>query len=424
MRFWKSLKSTGESLAGTLERTARKNSPKPNNHHHRESGGHLHLSPNTPRSSSRKVRAGSETSSGDPIYEDYYDYNNSLQSSGLTFVELIKRPGTHLGVIVSGGIDTGLTPKIVDLIPGSWAQRSDVLCIGDVIVSVNGISTETMTQKDLVKTLDVSDRIQLEVKYKLPSYRHRTHTRKITTKFIQITLKKENGSFGVVIRGGNHDDPRRVRPFTVMYVTHKSVANKEGTLRVNDRILSINGAALRGMKLPELQSLLYRQDGGDTVFTVEYDVAIHPDHELGRPILVEIRKEGSDILGFGLNKCNDSGHVYIESVKTGKSGRAVWRDTYIDQISDLIRGENNRLVQLEILPGIFSNARSSRCSIPSPTYSTLSSSHHKRSKSSSRYPSGSSLGNGFQPSSTSPTPPKVTGKESREHEKKICGLYS
>ncbi len=46
----------------------------------------------------------------------------------------------------------------MDLVPGSWAQRSDVLCVGDVIVSVNGIDASALTQSGLVQTLDESDR--------------------------------------------------------------------------------------------------------------------------------------------------------------------------------------------------------------------------------------------------------------------------
>ena len=49
-------------------------------------------------------------------------------------------------------------PRIIDLVSGSWAQRSDVLCIGDVIVSVNGIDASALTQSGLVQTLDESDR--------------------------------------------------------------------------------------------------------------------------------------------------------------------------------------------------------------------------------------------------------------------------
>ena len=46
----------------------------------------------------------------------------------------------------------------MDLVPGSWAQRSDVLCVGDVVVSVNGIDASVMTQSSLIQALDESDR--------------------------------------------------------------------------------------------------------------------------------------------------------------------------------------------------------------------------------------------------------------------------
>ena len=82
---------------------------------------------------------------------------------GTTFVELIKRPGTFLGVVVNER-DT----KIAQLVPGSWAQRSDVLCVGDRIISVNGLNAESLSHDMLVRTLDDSDRIQLEVRYRLP----------------------------------------------------------------------------------------------------------------------------------------------------------------------------------------------------------------------------------------------------------------
>ena len=82
---------------------------------------------------------------------------------GTTFVELIKRPGTYLGVVVSDR-----EPKISQLVPGSWAQRSDVLCVGDRIISVNGLAAESLSHDQLIRTLDDSDRIQLEVRYRLP----------------------------------------------------------------------------------------------------------------------------------------------------------------------------------------------------------------------------------------------------------------
>ena len=99
---------------------------------------------------------------------------------GTTFVELIKRPGTYLGVVVSDR-----EPKIAQLVPGSWAQRSDVLCVGDRIISVNGLAAESLKQDMLIRTLDESDRIQLEVRYRLPIVPSIMGKRK---KVIQVTI--------------------------------------------------------------------------------------------------------------------------------------------------------------------------------------------------------------------------------------------
>ena len=68
-----------------------------------------------------------------------------------------------MGVVVSDR-----EPKIAQLVPGSWAQRSDVLCVGDRIMSVNGMAAESLSQAMLSRNMDESDRIQLEVRYRLP----------------------------------------------------------------------------------------------------------------------------------------------------------------------------------------------------------------------------------------------------------------
>ena len=82
---------------------------------------------------------------------------------GTTFVELIKRQGTYLGVMVGGSNtnndEDSSAPRITQLIPGSWAQRSDVLCVGDVIVGVNGIDADSLSRDKLRQILDESDRL-------------------------------------------------------------------------------------------------------------------------------------------------------------------------------------------------------------------------------------------------------------------------
>ena len=96
-------------------------------------------------------------------------------------------------------------------------------------------------------------------------------------KLIQVTLRKENGSFGMVIRGGDHEVSRKRRPFTVFGITPGGPTASEGTLRCGDRVRAVNGIGLAQLKLPELQSMLYQQDK-EAVFTVEYDVMVNDNY--------------------------------------------------------------------------------------------------------------------------------------------------
>ena len=77
-------------------------------------------------------------SRNDSLYE--------MHEMGTTFVELIKRPGTYLGVVVYER-----EAKIAQLVNGSWAQRSDVLCVGDRIISVNGLAAESLSHEMLAR---------------------------------------------------------------------------------------------------------------------------------------------------------------------------------------------------------------------------------------------------------------------------------
>ena len=105
----------------------------------------------------------------------------------------------------------------------------------------------------------------------------------------------------------------------MIHVTSQGSTFNEGSIRPGDRILALNGKALHDTTLPQLQSLLYAQDG-DTVFTVEYDIMSEGPSRPSGPLLVEIKRDVGDMLGFGLNKCLDSGHIFIESVKAARYG--------------------------------------------------------------------------------------------------------
>ena len=90
---------------------------------------------------------------------------NLCSQVGTTFVELIKRQGTYLGVVVADNNtnEESGAPRITRLIPGSWAQRSDVLCVGDMIVGVNGMEAESLGRDRLRQILDESDRLELSI---------------------------------------------------------------------------------------------------------------------------------------------------------------------------------------------------------------------------------------------------------------------
>ncbi|XP_023346624.1 glutamate receptor-interacting protein 2 isoform X2 [Eurytemora carolleeae] len=363
MKFWRNF-IPGTGSTNTIERRDRRSG-----------------SCNRPESSSVPTRRRSSSLKGS---------NSSLSEDafGITFVELIKRAGTHLGVIVTGGKDTGLKPRIADLVPGSWAQRSNVLCAGDIMLNLNGKECSNMMQHQIVEMLDTADKVQLEVKYRLPPLCPSSRTR---PRVIQITLRKENGSFGFVVRGGAHEISARCRPFTVVFVDQCGPAQAEGTIRPGDRILALNGKSLVGVKLAELQSLMYQEEG-ETVFTLEYDVAKQSYLEQGA-ILVEISREQQDLLGVGLSRCPDTKAIIIESIKQASladrcgalhvgdillsvCGQPLTR-MGVDDVTQWIRDNSGLVLQLEVLPGAHARSRggSVRASLPSPCFSTMQRRH-------------------------------------------------
>jgi C-terminal processing protease CtpA/Prc len=97
--------------------------------------------------------------------------------------------------------------------------------------------------------------------------------------------------------------------------------------------------------------------------------------------LVEIKRDIGDILGFGLNKCLDSGHIFIESVKAAslaeRCGALHVGDLLlavnsksvskldVDEVTQLIRSPPEvKIVQLEVLPSMLYHRN--RSSMPSP----------------------------------------------------------
>uniref|UniRef100_A0A672HUZ1 Glutamate receptor interacting protein 2a n=1 Tax=Salarias fasciatus TaxID=181472 RepID=A0A672HUZ1_SALFA len=212
---------------------------------------------------------------------------------GVTTVDLMKREGSNLGLTISGGSDKDGKPRVSNLRPGGLAARSDQLNVGDYIKSVNGINLSKLRHDEIISLLkNIGERVVLEVEYELPPFGER-----ILTKTIEVCLHKEGNSFGFVMRGGFHEDWRRSRPLVVTHVRPGGPADREGTLKAGDRVLSIDGMPLNRERHADALTMLM-QSGQEALFLIEYDVSAV--QQASGPLLVEIVRGPSASLGISL----------------------------------------------------------------------------------------------------------------------------
>ncbi|VTJ85149.1 Hypothetical predicted protein, partial [Marmota monax] len=219
---------------------------------------------------------------------------------GVIMVELVKREGSTLGLTISGGTDKDGKPRVSNLRPGGLAARSDLLNVGDYIRSVNGIHLTRLRHDEIITLLkNVGERVVLEVEYELPPPAPENNP-KIISKTVDISLYKEGNSFGFVLRGGAHEDVHKSRPLVLTYVRPGGPADREGSLKVGDRLLSVDGIPLHGASHATALATL-RQCNQEALFQVEYDVAT-PDTVVSAPgpLVVEIAKTPGSALGISL----------------------------------------------------------------------------------------------------------------------------
>ncbi|XP_029576080.1 glutamate receptor-interacting protein 2 isoform X2 [Salmo trutta] len=225
------------------------------------------------------------------IKEDYW---------GVTTLDLIKREGSSLGLTISGGSDKDGKPRVSNLRPGGLAARSDQLNVGDYIKSVNGINLSKLRHDEIISLLkNIGERVVLEVDYELPPIVQNTPTG-VIAKTIEVCLYKEGNSFGFVMRGGFHEDWHRSRPLVVTYVRPGGPADREGTLKAGDRVLSIGGMPLNREKHADALTMLM-QCSQEALFLIEYDVSLMESvQQASGPLLVEIVKCPAASLGVSL----------------------------------------------------------------------------------------------------------------------------
>uniref|UniRef100_A0AAQ6IFD3 PDZ domain-containing protein n=1 Tax=Anabas testudineus TaxID=64144 RepID=A0AAQ6IFD3_ANATE len=223
----------------------------------------------------------------------------SEEYRGVTTVDLMKREGSSLGLTISGGSDKDGKPRVSNLRPGGLAARSDQLNVGDYIKSVNGINLSKLRHDEIISLLkNIGERVVLEVEYELPPFVQTPSG--VITKTIEVCLHKEGNSFGFVMRGGFHEDWHRSRPLVVTYVRPGGPADREGTLKAGDRVLSIDGMPLNREKHADALTMLM-QSGQEALFLIEYDVSLmEAVQQASGPLLVEIVKSPSASLGISL----------------------------------------------------------------------------------------------------------------------------
>ncbi|XP_038863429.1 glutamate receptor-interacting protein 2-like [Salvelinus namaycush] len=219
---------------------------------------------------------------------------------GMTTLDLIKREGSSLGLTISGGSDKDGKPRVSNLRPGGLAARSDQLNVGDYIKSVNGINLSKLRHDEIISLLkNIGERVVLEVDYELPPFGTSTSSF-VIAKTIEVCLYKEGNSFGFVMRGGFHEDWHRSRPLVVTYVRPGGPADREGTLKAGDRVLSIGGMPLNREKHADALTMLM-QCSQEALFLIEYDVSLMESvQQASGPLLVEIVNCPAARLGVSL----------------------------------------------------------------------------------------------------------------------------
>ncbi|KAM8803018.1 glutamate receptor-interacting protein 1 isoform 16-T16 [Rhynchonycteris naso] len=236
---------------------------------------------------------------------------------GSTIVELMKKEGTTLGLTVSGGVDKDGKPRVSNLRQGGIAARSDQLDVGDYIKAVNGINLAKFRHDEIISLLkNVGERVVLEVEYELPPVSVQGSS--VIFRTVEVTLHKEGNTFGFVIRGGAHDDRNKSRPVVITCVRPGGPADREGTIKAGDRLLSVDGIRLLGTTHAEAMSIL-KQCGQEATLLIEYDVSVMDSVATASgPLLVEVAKTPGASLGVALttSMCCNKQVIVIDKIKS------------------------------------------------------------------------------------------------------------
>ncbi|XP_018647925.1 hypothetical protein Smp_141070 [Schistosoma mansoni] len=293
----------------------------------------------------------------------------NMNAFGRVIVEIIKEEKSNLGLTVSDGSNQGEAPVILNIRPGSIADRNDCFLPYDHILSMNFMN---MSNENSNSNKHLGSKIQMEIGYELPAL----PPIGCTVKHMVVNLKISSDGVGLVVRGGWNKSPLLIRPLTVMHIRQNSAADCDGRIKPGDRILTINSIHTGQLTCEEAMKLIQSIRNCLTL-TIEYNVAnFEEDRRISGAVVVEIEKPANEDLGISLAPCHEvktgQNAFFIDNIRQGSIADrcgALFEGDRVESIDDICvenmklheamyRLKNNGLnvIRLQIVPNAIMNS--------------------------------------------------------------------
>ncbi|TNN12923.1 Glutamate receptor-interacting protein [Schistosoma japonicum] len=341
---------------------------------HREIIQGIHTTTSTTLSTTMTMNnTNSSLTTGSEMHESkFYNQPENTESTcvfGRVIVEIIKEEKSNLGLTVSDGSNQSEAPVILNIRPGSIADRSDCFLPYDHILSMN---FTTASSDNTTSSKHFASKIQMEIGYELPAL----PPVGCTVKHMVVNLKIGSDGVGLVIRGGWNKSPLLIRPLTVMHIRQNSTADCDGRIKPGDRILTINNIHTGQLTCEEAMKLI-QSIRNCLTFTIEYNVAnFEDDRRISGAVVVEIEKPDNEDLGISLAPCHEvktgQNAFFIDNIRQGSIADrcgALFEGDRVESIDDICvenmklqeamyRLKNNGLnvIRLQIVPNAIMNS--------------------------------------------------------------------
>ncbi|KAI0989205.1 hypothetical protein GJ496_001461 [Pomphorhynchus laevis] len=278
---------------------------------------------------------------------------------------------TGLGLILAKNNDGKAVIK--EILTNSPANRCDKLQAGDIIFRID--SHQKLKYDDFIKKLKdcrFNHEICLEVLY-VP-YRLETNDNHIE-KSIRISLdhRDVNESFGLLVRFGvpyhnntnvadtqeDFDKPCLPPVVIVAAIRPNSVADREGSIKVGDRILAVNECTVNN---PE-DFYTHVLQVHSCIITIQYFIESAPLCTNDKAIIVDIEKTADSSIGISLGHGQQgilqNPHIIIKHVKPASIAErcgAIQPGDMIISVNDILLINTDNLIEVK---GVLEKA--SRC---------------------------------------------------------------